>query len=82
MKTNFAASTATPYGFQCALKNTDFVEGVMRVTEALKAEGFMDPMAVLQMTDSAEVAKVAQDVHQRLQRVRASPLTMTASTQG
>ena len=82
MKTNFAASKPTPYGFQCALKGTDFIEGLTRVTEALKAEGFMNPMAVLQMTGSAEVAKVAQDVLQRLQSVRASPLTMTASAQG
>lgn len=148
MKTNIAASTPTAYGFQCELKNTDFAEGVTRVTEALKVEGFgilteidvqatmkaklgidgrpyrilgacnpalahqalqaepdigmllpcnvivhekvdgglvvgfMDPMAVLQMTGSAEVAKVAQEVHQRLQRVRASLLSTTASAQG
>lgn len=34
--------------------------------------GFMDPVAVLQMTSNAEVAKVAQEVRERLQRVRAS----------
>lgn len=148
MKTNIAASTPTVYGFQCELKNTDFAEGVTRVTEALKVEdfgilteidvqatmkaklgidgrpyrilgacnpalahqalqaepdigmllpcnvivreevdgrlvvGFMDPMAVLQMTGSAEVTKVAQDVHQRLQRVRASLLSTSTSAQG
>ena len=44
--------------------------------------GFMDPMAVLQMTGSAEVAKVAQQVHERLQRVRALLLSMTADAKG
>ena len=34
--------------------------------------GFMDPVAVLQMTSNAEVAKVAHEVRQRLQRVKAS----------
>jgi uncharacterized protein (DUF302 family) len=34
--------------------------------------GFMDPVAVLQMTSNAEVAKVAHEVRDRLQRVRAS----------
>jgi len=33
---------------------------------------FMDPMAVMQMTGSAEVAKVAQGVNGRLQRVMAA----------
>ena len=33
--------------------------------------GFMDPVAVLQMTSNAEVAKVAQEVKDRLQRVKA-----------
>ena len=32
---------------------------------------FMDPVAVLQMTSNAEVAKVAQEVRERLQRVKA-----------
>lgn len=31
--------------------------------------GFMDPMAIMQMTDTPEVAAVAQDVRQRLERV-------------
>ncbi len=31
----------------------------------------MDPLAVLQMTSNAEVAKVAQEVKDRLQRVKA-----------
>jgi uncharacterized protein (DUF302 family) len=34
--------------------------------------GFMDPVAVLQMTSNADVARVAQEVRERLQRVRAS----------
>lgn len=33
--------------------------------------GFMDPVAVLQMTSNPEVAKVAHEVHERLQRVKA-----------
>ena len=33
--------------------------------------GFMDPVAVLQMTSNAEVAKVAHEVRDRLQRVKA-----------
>jgi len=31
--------------------------------------GFMDPIAIMQMTDSPEVAAVAQEVRQRLDRV-------------
>ncbi len=38
--TSSVASTPTAYGFQCELKDTNFAEGVTRVTEALKAEGF------------------------------------------
>ncbi len=34
--------------------------------------GFMDPVAVLQMTSNAEVAQVAHEVRQRLERVRAA----------
>ncbi|MEP7208819.1 MAG: DUF302 domain-containing protein [Casimicrobiaceae bacterium] len=44
--------------------------------------GFMDPMAVLQMTDNAAVAHVAQEVYDRLQRVRASLLAMPDNAQG
>ncbi len=33
--------------------------------------GFMDPVAVMQMTSNPEVARVAHEVHDRLQRVRA-----------
>ena len=36
--------------------------------------GFMDPVAVLQMTSNAEVAKVAHEVRERLKRVRASQI--------
>jgi uncharacterized protein (DUF302 family) len=39
--------------------------------------GFMDPVAVLQMTSNKEVAKVAHEVRERLQRVKAS---LTAAT--
>jgi uncharacterized protein (DUF302 family) len=41
--------------------------------------GFMDPVAVMQLTDDPEVAKVAAEVRSRLERVRAS-LTLTLST--
>jgi uncharacterized protein (DUF302 family) len=34
--------------------------------------GFMDPVTVLQMTSSVEVATVAHEVKERLQRVRAA----------
>jgi uncharacterized protein (DUF302 family) len=34
--------------------------------------GFMDPVAVLQLTDDTEVAKVAIEVRARLQRVRSA----------
>ncbi len=40
--------------------------------------GFMDPVAVLQMTCSPEVAAVAQDVRARLVRVRSSLTTASA----
>ena len=42
--------------------------------------GFMDPVAVLQMTSNAEVAQVAHEVNERLQRVKAqlsAPSTMS-----
>lgn len=34
--------------------------------------GFMDPVAVMQLTDDPEVAKVADEVRSRLQRVRSA----------
>ena len=34
--------------------------------------GFMDPIAVMQMTSNAEVRKVAHEVRQRLDRVRSA----------
>ncbi len=34
--------------------------------------GFMDPVAVLQMTDDPEVGRVAHEVRQRLERVRSA----------
>jgi len=36
------------------------------------AIGFMDPVAVLRLTSNPEVARVAQDVRARLERVRSS----------
>ncbi len=39
----------------------------------------MDPVAVLQMTSNPEVAKVALEVHERLQRVKVR-LTMPSTT--
>ena len=36
--------------------------------------GFMDPVAVMQMTDNAEVASVATEVRAKLERVRAALL--------
>lgn len=41
--------------------------------------GFMDPVAVMQMTSNAEVAKVAHEVRERLQRVRASLVAPTTT---
>ena len=41
--------------------------------------GFMDPVAVLQMTSNPDVTKVAHEVHERLQRVKAL-LTAPATT--
>ncbi len=40
--------------------------------------GFMDPVTVMQMTDDPEVAEVAAEVRQRLERVR-SALTASAT---
>ena len=133
------------YGFHCVLQNLGFDEAVIRLTEALKAEGFgvltdidvqatmksklgidtpryrilgacnpplahralvaepdiglllpcnvivreeseirlvigfMDPVAVMQATSNQEVAEVALEVKQRLERVR-SALTAQSST--
>lgn len=41
--------------------------------------GFMDPVAVMQMTTNAEVGRVATEVHTRLQRVRAALLAPQAA---
>lgn len=138
-------SSAVTYGFHYAISDRDFAAAVVRVTEALKTEGFgilteidvqatmkaklgiegrpylilgacnpplahralvaepdiglllpcnvvvremaddslvvgfMDPVAVLQMTSNPEVTKVAHEVHERLQRVKAL-LTAPATT--
>jgi len=41
--------------------------------------GFMDPVAVMQMTDDPEVAQVAAEVRTRLERVRLALTTAAAS---
>jgi uncharacterized protein (DUF302 family) len=41
--------------------------------------GFMDPVAVLQMTSNVEVAKVAHEVKDRLQRVKATLMAPTTT---
>jgi len=43
---------------------------VRQEAEGTITVAFMDPVAVLQMTDDAEVAAVAHEVRQRLERVR------------
>jgi len=60
--TTTATPAATAYGFHCGIDDKDFARAVARVTEALKTEGF----GVL-----TEVAAVAHEVRERLQRVKA-----------
>lgn len=140
-----SAPTEAAYGFHCELECKDFAAAVVRVTEALEAEGFgvlteinvqatmkaklgidglpylilgacnpplahralkaepdiglllpcnvvvraesdgrlvvgfMDPVAVLQMTSNVEVAKVAHDVKERLQPVKAALMASPAA---
>ena len=45
---------------------------VVREDESGLVVGFMDPVAVLQMTTDPEVGRVAHEVRQRLDRVRAA----------
>jgi uncharacterized protein (DUF302 family) len=45
---------------------------VREAAEGALVVSFMDPMAIMQMTGNAEVAKVAQEVNGRLQRVMAA----------
>lgn len=40
--------------------------------------GFMDPVAVMQMTSNAEVGRVATEVRQRLERVRSTLVSASA----
>ena len=44
---------------------------VRELAEGGLVVGFMDPVAVLQMTSNPQVAKVAHEVRERLQRVKA-----------
>ena len=44
---------------------------VREAADGGQAVGFMDPVAVMQLTDDPEVASVAVEVRQRLDRVRA-----------
>ena len=43
--------------------------------------GFMDPVAVLQLTSDAEVGRVAHEVRQRLERVRSTLASRPSPTQ-
>ena len=43
--------------------------------------GFMDPVAVLQMTSNPEVGRVAHEVRQRLERVRSALVEAAASAE-
>ena len=45
---------------------------VREETDGRLVVGFMDPVAVLQMTSNPEVASVAHEVRQRLERVRSA----------
>ncbi|MEO5686888.1 MAG: DUF302 domain-containing protein [Burkholderiaceae bacterium] len=45
---------------------------VRQEDDASVTVGFMDPVAVLQMTSNAQVAEVAKDVRQKMERVRDS----------
>ena len=42
--------------------------------------GFMDPVAVMQLTDDPEVAKVANEARSRLERVRSKLAPMSGNT--
>ena len=42
--------------------------------------GFMDPVAVMQMTSNAEIGRVATEVRQRLERVRSVLVAQRAGT--
>ena len=54
----------------CNVVVREEVDGRLRV-------GFMDPVAVLQMTSNEEVAQVAHEVRQRLERVRSALLKLS-----
>ena len=66
----------TTYGFGTHL-NLPYEEAIPRVKEALKAEGFgvltaIDMQAMLGVVGNAQLAVVAEDAKQRLQRVVAA----------
>jgi uncharacterized protein (DUF302 family) len=44
--------------------------------------GFMDPVAVMQMTDDPEVAKIAAEVRSRLERVRSALAAPAEASKG
>ena len=54
---------------------------VREQTDVSLLVGFMDPVAVMQMTSNPEVAQVAREVREQLQRVKAllsaPPTTVT-----
>ena len=68
-----AAPPASSYGFHCVLQPQSFAHGVAREEpDGRLVVGFMDPVAVMQMTSNPEVARVAHEVRERLERVRSA----------
>lgn len=53
---------------------------IVREAAGVITVGFMDPVAVMQFTQNPEVTSVANEVHQRLQKVRSLLATMLNST--
>ena len=54
-------------------------DGLARVVAGQLGVGFMDPVAVLAMTTNPEVARVAHEVRERLDRVKAALVNGAAS---